>query len=59
MANSFAAEVIKRLKLRKMTQKELAAAIGCNYNSLRSVLNDGYNNEKMLQAIADYLNINR
>ena len=59
MVSLFAAEVVKQLKLRKMTQKELAAAIGYNYSSLRSFLNDNYNNEGMAKAIANYLGIER
>lgn len=63
MANNtvspLAAEVFKRLKLRKMSQKELAEAIGCNYNSLRAFLNGNFDNTLIEQKVADYFEIER
>lgn len=57
--SEFSADVIKRLSLRGMSQKDLAEAIGYHYSSVRSVINGLYNNEEMTQKIADYLEIKR
>lgn len=57
--NSFTAEIVKQLALRGMTQKDLAEAIKYGYSNVRQFINGGSENEKLAQAIADFLEISR
>lgn len=57
--NSFTAEIVKQLALRGMTQKELAESIKYGYSNVRQFINGCSENEKLAQAIADFLKISR
>lgn len=59
MITSFHAEIVKQLKLRRMTQKELAEKIKCGYGNVRSFINGYSENEKLAQKIAEFLGIER
>lgn len=59
MITSFHAEIVKQLKLRGMTQKELAEELKCSYGSVRSFISGHSENEKLAQRIAEHLGIER
>lgn len=59
MITSFHAEIVKQLKLRGMTQKELAKRIKYGYSNVRLFINGHSENEKLAQKIAEFLGIER